>query len=202
MTTLQHNALYSLVKSGVKYDGNNVVIENVIFEIDQLRQTLMTKIDDYNEEYKLLQKVKNKKACPPMSIKCLSLIDEISKELFDDFTYSEASTSYEVEWKEYFHCVYDYAIPAEGQPYNKRVWETLPEPPPVLDVNSPRWALVNSIKNNFEKLRIEGEKSQSLSEILKEQSYIGKELICLKNEIIQLNKTLDVYNTIILWSMN
>ena len=203
MTTLQHRAVDVLIHSGVKYEGNNVIIENVIFEVDQLRQTLQVEIEDCKEEYKLLQKVKNNKACQSMTINFLKLIDEISEELFDTFTYSEATTSYEeVEWKEYFHCLYDTVIPEEKQPYNNRIWETLPEPPSDLDMKSPRWAIVNSIKNKYEKLKIEGDKISTLNDILKEQTYLGKEMISLKKEIIQMNKTLAVYNRIIEWSMS
>tara|TARA_B110000285_G_scaffold134770_1_gene151051 strand:- start:405 stop:1016 length:612 start_codon:yes stop_codon:yes gene_type:complete len=203
MTTLQHTALDTLIKVGHKYDGENVIIENVIFEVDQLRQSLQIELDDNNEEYKFLQQLKNKKSHSNYTAKMSQITSEISRELFDVFSYSEAITSYEeVDWKEYFHCVYDHVIPEEKQSCNIRIWEIIPESPPALDVNSPCWSIVKSIKNNFEKFRIESEKGQTLKDIFKEQSHLGKEILYLGKEIVETNKTMAVYNRIIEWSMH
>jgi hypothetical protein len=203
MTTLQHLAVDALTKSGHKYDGNDLVIENVIFEVDQFRQILQVELGDCHEEYKFLQEVKNTKSWSNTTSNFNNISRKISKELFDDFSYYDVKTTdEEIEWKEYFHCIYDYLIPEDKQPFNNRVWEILPPKPPELDTNSPNRYIVNSIKHNFEKLRIEGETLKTLDDILKEQTLLGKELIFLRKEIYQLNTTMDVYDRIIKWSMH
>jgi len=202
MSSLQHHSIDALIQSGFKYDGNNMVIENVIFEVDQLKTKVEKEIEDLQEDYKFLQKVKNKQSYSNVSQKFYDLIEYISKELFDDFTYSESTTSHEeVEWKEYFHCVYEHVVPDATQPHNNRIWEILPEPPTDLNMNYTRWPLINSIKNNFVRLKVESKKSQSLKEVLHTQINLGKEMFFLRNEIIEKSKTLSTYYRIIEWSM-
>lgn len=127
------------------------------------------------------------------------LIDEISVELFDEFNYSDATTTdEEVEWKEYFHNVYEIVVPEENQMYVHQVWEALPQPPNNL-VTRP---LIRSIQNRFDQLRVEGGKVEALSDILKHQTELGKELINLKKRIAAKTKVLETYYRIIEWSMH
>ena len=202
MVTLQHRSVDALIQSGLKYDGNNVVIENVIFEVDQLKDILKIEIDDLNEEYKILQKIKNKKVLK-LSEKFEKIVSEISKELFDDFTYVDSINTFEeVEWKEYFHCLYDHMIPDETSPFNPRTWETLPVPPKELDSKSKCWSIVNSLKRKFDALKNEGHRLESPSEIFESQKQLGKELLTLKKEIATKNEVLETYYRIIEWSMH
>ena len=60
MVSLQHITLDTLIKAGHKYDGMNTVIENVIFEVEQSRQMMIIEVDDLQEEYKLLKKIKDR----------------------------------------------------------------------------------------------------------------------------------------------
>lgn len=202
MTTLQHRSVDALIQSGFKYVGNNVVIENVLFEVDQLKDSLKIEIDDLVEEYKLLQKIKNNEVLK-LSNKFEKIMSEISKELFDEFTYSGAVNTFEdVEWKEYFHCVYDVVIPDETSTFNPRTWETLPDPPKELDKNSGSWSIINSIKRKFDALKVEGYKLRSMSDILNSQKQLGKEMLVLKKEIASKNQVLETYYRIIEWSMH
>jgi len=200
MATLQHLALGAYIDSGARYDGNNMVIENVIFEIDQLKDQMIAEIDDLNEEYAFLQKIKNKEATKNISEKFDELVLKISSKLFDSFSYSDViGTDEAVDWKEYLHSVYDCVVPEEKTPYNHRVWEILPEQPKELAHDSPCWAIVNDIKESFEKLKAEG---CTLGDTLEVQKSMGKELVSLKNQIVAKNKILDVYYRILNWSMN
>ncbi|MDB4588357.1 hypothetical protein N9095_00095 [bacterium] len=202
MVSLQYMALDAHIKTGVKYDGNNIVIENVLFEVDQLKDSLKIEIDDLVEEYKLLQKIKNKEVLK-LSEKFEKIMSEISKELFDEFTYADSINTFEdVEWKEYFHCVYDIVIPDETSTFNPRAWETLPDPPEELDTNSDSWSIVNSIKRKFDALKVEGDKLSNVNDILESQKQLGKEMLILKKEIAAKNEVLEIYYRIIEWSMH
>jgi hypothetical protein len=197
MLSLRHLALDAHIKTGVKYNGNDVVIEDVIFDVEQLKDKLEKKIEDLQEDFKFTQEVKNSKN-QNFSKKFWKLIEEISTELFDEFSYSDvATTGGEVEWKEYFHIVYDTVIPDESRLYIHQVWEALPQPPKNLDR-----PLIRSIQTKFDQLKIEGGKVDTLTDILNYQTNLGKELINLKNQIIEKSKTLSLYYRIIDWSMH
>ena len=201
MISLRHLAVDAHIKSGVKCDCNNVEIMDVIFEVDQLREKVLMKLSDLEDDFQFTQKVKNSKP-QNFSEKFWNLNDQISVELFDKFNYSDAiTTDEEVEWKEYFHCLYDAIIPDEGEFYNHSVWDALPEPPKDLDTNYPCWYMIQNIRRNFDQLKIEGEKVDTPFQIINTQTQYGKCLLELKKEILKEKKTLDMYNRIIEWSM-
>ena len=202
MLSLRHLALDAHIGTGVKYNGNDMAIEDVIFETDQLRDKLEKEIEDLQEDFKFTQKVKNA-ARQNFSNKFWGLVGKISNELFDDFSYSDVTTTDgEVEWKEYFHCVYEAVIPDDTQTYNHCIWDTLPHPPSDLDNTHRGWAIIRDIKNKFEQLKVEGGKVDTLVDILKYQTQVGKEVLKLKKEIIEKSKIREVYHRIIDWSMH
>jgi enoyl-[acyl-carrier-protein] reductase (NADH) len=202
MLSLRHLALDAHIGTGAKYDGGDMAIEHVIFEVDQLKDRLEKEIEDLQEDFKFTQKIKNSKV-QNFSNKFWKLTEEISAELFDDFSYSGvASTDGEVEWKEYFHTVYDAVVPDDRQVYIHQVWDVLPEPPCELDSNNRCWPLMRSIQNKFDQLKIEGGKVDTLTHILNYQTNLGKEMISLKKEITEKSKTLSLYYRILEWSMH
>ncbi len=197
MLSLRHLALDTHIKTGVKYDGNDVAIEDVIFEVDQLKDRIEKEIEDLQEDFKFTQKIKNSKV-QNFSNKFWKLIEEISIELFDEFSYSGvATTDEEVEWKEYFHIVYDTVVPDEAQVYLHQAWEALPQPPKNLDR-----PLIKSIQAKFDQLKIEGGKVDTLTDILNYHTNLGKELINLKKQITEKSKALSLCYRIIDWSMH
>ena len=202
MVTLQHLAVNALVQSGCKYDGSDVIVEDVVFEVDQLRTGIHLEIGKLKDEYKLLQITKTEQSYSGTTKIFDRLKADISVELFDEFTYSYTTTLDEVKWKEYFHCIYDQVVPEDMIPYNNRIWEILPPPPEDLDANSHGWRLINSIKTKFAQLRAEGDKATPLNEILQEQFELGKEMIKLKKKILHKGDILNIYNGIIEWSMH
>ena len=203
MVSLQHLALDAHIASGARYDGNNTVIENVIFEVDQKKDQLLVEIADLCDEYKSIQKTKNKKAAKNTSEMFDDIVFEISSKLFDSLTYSDIiHTNDEVDWKEYFHCVYDCVVPDENTPYNHGLWDVLPEQPKELDDDSPCKTIINDIKEGFEKLKSEGGKLESISTILQTQRFMGGQLIDIKRRIASRERSLDIYYKILNWSMN
>jgi hypothetical protein len=203
MVSLQHIALNAFIDTGAKYDGMNTVIENAIFEIEQLRHKVSIEIGDLQEEYKILKKIKDAEVYSNRSQKFYNIIDDISTELFDDFLYSESiETDGQVEWKEYFHCLYDAVVPDDREPYDKLIWTIVPSPPKELDTNDKMYPLVTSIKRKFEALRKEGDTLKSQKEILENQMRHGKELLKLKIELREKIKLYSMYEKIIHWSMH
>ena len=201
MLSLRHLALDAHIDTGARYDGNNTIIEDVIFEIVQLKDKLEKEVDDIKSDYEFTQKIKNTK-CQNFSNKFWRLTDEISTELFDEFSYSDAATTEgEVEWKEYFHCVYDVVIPDDGEIYNHHIWNMLPQPPNDLDNTHNCWPIIKSIRRKFEYLKIEGGKVDTLTDILNFQTNLGKDLLKMKKEIAEKNKILEYCYRVINWSM-
>ncbi len=202
MLSLRHLALDAHIGTGAKYNGNDMAIEDVIFEVDQLRDRLEKEIEDLQEDLKFTQKIKNSKV-QNFSNRFWKLTEEISTELFDEFSYSDvATTDGEVEWKEYFHSVYDTVVPEESQIYVHQVWGVLPQPPKNLDNTHGTWPLIRSIRRKFDQLKIEGGKVDTLTDVLSYQTNLGKELINLKKQIAERSKTLSLYYRIIDWSMH
>lgn len=202
MLSLRHLALDAHIDTGVKYDGSNTVIEDVIFEVDQLRDHLEDDIDDLQEEFKVLQKTKNSKVRQDFSPRFWRIIDEISRELFEEFSYSEMiTTDCEVEWKEYFHHVYDAVVPEDRQPYNNLVWTILPKPPHDLDDTYRCWPVIKSIRGKFSILEAEAIKASTSLDVLKFQVQLGKEMVSIKNQIVHKSKALATCYRIIDWSM-
>lgn len=198
MLSLRHLALDALIGTGAHYDGDDVIIEDVVFEADRLKGRVEREIKDLKGQFAFIQEMKNSRV-QYFPDRFWRLIDEISVELFDEFNYSDATTTdEEVEWKEYFHNVYEIVVPEENQMYVHQVWEALPQPPNTL-VTRP---LIRSIQNRFDQLRVEGGKVEALSDILKHQTELGKELINLKKRIAAKTKVLETYYRIIEWSMH
>lgn len=129
MLSLRHLALDALIGTGAHYDGDDVIIEDVIFEADRLKDRVEREIKDLKGQFAFIQEIKNSRV-QHFPNRFWRLVDEISIELFDEFNYSDATTTDEdVEWKEYFHNVYEIVVPDENQMYVHQVWDALPQPP-------------------------------------------------------------------------
>jgi len=108
-------SIEALMKSGVKYDDKNPVLCNVIFDIERENQEVNSKIHTLNTRIRNCNKNLNefndfKSIKVPNTSRYNQIIDELSELLFDEITYSRIVTCLHVEWKEYFHSLYDLVV--------------------------------------------------------------------------------------------
>lgn len=202
MLSLQQLAVHSLTHH-TKYDGSDVVVENVIFEVDQMRRKLEEDIEKHNSLKPVYPKIKYDVT------RYDTYVDEIGTYLFDYFTYDHSiTTDAHVQWKEYFHTLYEFVvvdyreIHSVGSRYQYYDKINKPTMVPTSDVN---YHTINYINNLFTSLESEHEillESTSIQDYHTDYLKHGRELfewICEKRK---MEDTLEKYEDIINWSMH
>ena len=112
---LQILSLQTMVKSGFKYDDNDPIVKNVVFDVDCLAYELDSKILKLNKRIQNCRRGLRKLSdfgtikLPNMN-KYDNLVEEISTLLFDNIDYDLLKTHQQIEWKEYFHGLYDLVV--------------------------------------------------------------------------------------------
>lgn len=161
-------SIEALMKSGVKYDDKNPILCNVIFdierenrELDSKIHILNTRIRNYSRNLNDLHDFKTIKV--PNTSRYNEIIDEVSDLLFDEITYSLITTNLHVEWKEYFHSLYDLVVFSHHHDrthYIQMINETYKyygalEKPAALSPMDPLYVMFKSCEDLFEKLKQE-----------------------------------------------
>jgi hypothetical protein len=103
------------MKSGKKFDHNDPIMQNVIFDVDRCLYHTDIKMQKLRKQIHNtrcdLYKFSDYKAIPlPDASKYDKLVESISTLLFDDMSYERICTREQVEWKEYFHGLYDLVV--------------------------------------------------------------------------------------------
>lgn len=200
--SLQHQALYTYTKTA-KYTGDNTMIEDLIFEIDQIRNNL-------EDELTLVQGEiisRNKTELFGEIEGYADTAREIEFVLFDDFTYeNHITTEAQVAWKEYFHVLYEYAVIDPSEP--EMLEATLPyyntlERPPPLETDDPCYPLVSSLIDDFEELRqIHHDGIITMKTRYDTMKANGLKKLELVKKERDIRARLEIYNSIIEWSMH
>jgi len=166
---LQMMALLSLVKSGKTLDREDPVIQNILFDV----QKLIHETDDTirNMKKKINYMVKNlyNNTTPQVSNshKYDKIVNTISTILFDDISYNRITTVEQIEWKEYFHGLYDLVVfpyQSDKTHYVQMVSEiykyyTVLKPPEKhLDPRDPLYVDVEMCNDLFRHLKAEHKK--------------------------------------------
>ena len=204
MISLQHLAVLKLTETQ-RYDGNDPMIENVIFEVDQLyRQT-------YNEFI-------NHRTLKPRRVPIrfdtetyTTVMDYISEELFDVFTYDAMiQTPEQVLWKEYFHTLYECVMIDTKDSFNLMAStlayhdELESEKPKALESGDPCYHIVNRIDDAFKCIKVEQRKflkQYDVHQDLKDCTDFGMKMLAWTKEFNVIRDRLDVYSSILNWSM-
>ncbi len=165
---LQMMSIEALMKSGVKYDDKNPILLNVIFDIECENRNLDFEIDVLNTRIRncnknLIDLHDFKTIKIPNTSRYNQIIDELSDILFDEITYSLLTTNLHVEWKEYFHSLYDLVVFAHHHDrthYIQMINETYKyygalEKPAALSPGDPLYVEFKSCEVLFEKLKQE-----------------------------------------------
>lgn len=202
MISLQHLAVLKLSETQ-KYEGNEPIIENVIFEADQIRNQL-------EDELCLHFGKKPKRVSRKIDMKGYNaIVGSISTELFDVFTYPDMiRTPEHVQWKEYFHTLYEFIV-VDGEESDYLVLDTIKhhneiEPPQPLEHNDPCYPTVTYINNLFKSLKAEQERMAShvcIKKDVEEGVDYGMRMLGWTQEWTAIHDRLSVYNRILDWSM-
>ena len=109
---LQMIALLSLIKSGQKYDTEDPVIQNVLFDLKKLVHETDEIIKNKKKKIEYARKNLYRNVTPPLPNckKYDEIVNDISTLLFDDISYNRTTTNEQIEWKEYFHGLYDLVV--------------------------------------------------------------------------------------------
>lgn len=202
MLTLQQLAVHNLSQH-TKYDGSDIVVENVIFEVDQLRHKLEEDIEKHNSLKPRYPKIKYDTS------RYDAYVNEIGNYLFDHFTYDRSiTTDAHIQWKEYFHTLYEFvvidyseihAVGSRYQYYNKI------NSPDMVANDDKNYHIINYINNLFKSLEIEHEillESTSIQDYHNDHLKHGRELFEWIREKRKMEDALEKYEDIINWSMH
>ena len=202
MFSLQHLAVLKLMETQ-PYDGNDPVIENVIFEAEQIRNNL-------EDELVLHHGRKPRRGTPNFEFKFYNeLMGTISTQLFDVFTYEDLITTREhVVWKEYFQTLYEFTVIDMNDSFyllssTLKHYDELEEPP-MVDYNDPCYSNINYINNLFMSLRAEQE--VLATQLTMKSDFdtgvdFGMKRLGWTQEWKAIHDRLDVYTRIIEWSL-
>ena len=165
---LQILSLQTMVRSGIKYDGNDPVTRNVIFDVDCVACDIDEKISKLSKRIRNCRQELRKFSdfgtikLPNMN-KYDTIVEEISTLLFDDMEYSIIQTHHQIEWKEYFHGLYDLVIIPyhhDKTHYVQMIQETLKyfnflKPPSPIEITDPLYPKIETCRVLFNKLKEE-----------------------------------------------
>ena len=165
---LQIIALLSLMKSGQKYDKEEPVIQNVLFDLQKMIHETGETIRNKTKKIQYIRKNLYNDTPPlPNCKKYDQIVNDISTLLFDDISYNRITTVEQIEWKEYFHGLYDLVVfpyHSDKTHYIQMVSEiykyyTVLKPPEKhLDPQDPLYVDIEMCNDLFRHLKIEHKK--------------------------------------------
>ena len=180
------------------------MIENVIFEAEQIRMKL-------ENELVTLRLRRPQKNTFKFDFRVYNgLLRNLTYELFDVFTYEELITSVEqVKWKEYFHTLYEFVIVDSTESHNLmastiRCHRTLAVPS-MVDMSDACYPVINRILEYFRGIKTEQETlmgSYTMKLELNLSMEYGMKLMEWTKEWNVLRERLGVYERIIEWSLH
>lgn len=169
---LQMIAIQTFMKSGGKYNDEEPVLKNVMFDIE-------TMAHDMDEDIRILKKrvTNGRRNLYKMSefstihiqdtTRYDQMVDRISNLLFDDMSYERINTLEQIKWKEYFHGLYDMVVfPYQSdrthhiQMINElyKYFNVLEPPSKQLEPSDPLYVDVRLCQDLFKQLKIEHKK--------------------------------------------
>jgi septal ring factor EnvC (AmiA/AmiB activator) len=220
MVSLAHQCLLTLLKSQL-CDHENPIIADQVFDAGRNKMN-----NDY-EINKLKNKIKKaKKKVHSMSgLKSINLdvykIDKIVKqltiELFEDFSWNKVRTKNHVDWKEYFHNLYDLIVADYDSDHASNLivarelvnYHNVINEPVIMYYNDKLYPVISSINNLFARLKTEQRKTadklstmkEKLRSVHEQSTLIQYDIIEWQSLVRKLERENDVYNEICRWSI-
>lgn len=159
---LQFLTIEHLAKTNVVFDAENVVLQNIIFDINSLLMDLEHDIVLHNGKLNSLNfKCTRFKMQAPNIYEYNLVRNEIEECLFDDFF---CQTVEHVKWKEYFHGLYDLVAIAKTDRTTHiillqellKYYDVL-DKPNMVGPNDEMYIDINHLVDLFNKLKVEHE---------------------------------------------
>ena len=215
--SLLYQSAITLMNSGARFT-DSYILNDVIFSVDQEKVFIENKLTEMDIEIKELTSKLHKYELSAMHkgkiYELSELLEHITHVLFDVFKYSEITDVIDVEWKEYFHVLYDVYIPHqyEGCPidvysglhssymlYDKF---KLPDEEPVCD--SAKYT--QRLFVQFRELHSDIVSGCDLATFIENNRISkltdSKRLVELYRQRAPLEKKLETYYSLIEWSMH
>ena len=215
---LQFESLRAHIKSGAIYD-DSPIIKNIVFDVERAN----VQIENENSKILIrLDKIKKEldrdTTFDDMTFEIdeyNECIDILSRELFDVYTYDRIQTDRQVDWKEYFHFLYDMIV-VEIIEENMstmillneiyKYWNTIEEPT-MLEQADNLYGIVDSIRRKFGDLQ-DAHHKFTLGNIESRLTKKYFESVAIRKERQSLTKTLEnntrllgMYGEILGWSI-
>jgi len=202
---LQILALQTIMNSGVAYDATDPVMKNVIFDVSTLSHELDIKISELqNRSHISLRNINSLARFSTIHIKYSmaydDIIDQLSDTLFDDMTYGKITTPEQIEWKEYFHGLYELVVfqqPSDRTQHLQMIndiykyYDVLEPPKTELGPNDPLYVDVKHCQDLFKKLKNEHKKMLIPKLFKKMKQHVKKQIdkrIKLRGTYMEIEK--------------
>jgi hypothetical protein len=144
------------------------------------------------------------------------IINQLTIELFDDFSWNKVKNKNQVNWKEYFHNLYDLIVCDfdSDHPSNLIVareiinYHNILKQPNEMDFNDKFYPIIGNINYLFNKLKDEQRKvadrlrnmKDCIRDTMRETTHIQYEIIEWQSAVRKLERENDVYYEILRWS--
>ena len=205
---LQILSLQTLMKSGQPFDKSDPVMNNIMFDVKLLLNDTILKIrrlqKQLEDAQKNLGRLSEFKTIKLPDMRTYDrVVDQISELLFDDMDFERINTQLQIEWKEYFHGLYDLVI----FPYQRdhthyiqmvnelyKYFDVLRPPSTQLEPQDPLYVDTKTCIDLFRKLKIEHKKIlvpklfKKMKQNVDNQVKSRLHYIRLKKELLKLYK--------------
>jgi hypothetical protein len=215
---LQFKSLRAHIDTGAEYDDSDPIVRNVIFDISAAKNKISHQIiKDVLRHKEICKDIKSYKTKNPINVnKYMFIVDRLSGRLFDDFSVDNVTSERQAEWKEYFHSLYELVVVDYSEICDKttqsiiinetyKYWNLLDKPKKLKPTNK-LYALVGSIQDLFEDLKVEHEKYtdqyfvDTIMDTCVNNINKRKEAIRIKNAISEKEDILRIYEEILQWA--
>jgi len=216
---LQFEALGSYIKTGALYDDTNIFLKNVIYDVEKERGRLAHATIKIIKRIDVISNHINNVSIPNSRTKLsryTELVSSVSNELFDVFLSHTLTTPLHVEWKEYFHSLYDLIIISDVVDYDDtfisiaikelyKYWDVL-EAPKRLNTTDPQYTIVERILDMFMELRLLHKQMihENIDDTIRKSHAnrvrLHKESLTLKKQLDHDDELLAKYDEMIRWS--
>jgi hypothetical protein len=215
MTSLAHHALLAHLRSGKELDKSDPVIQDQLFSVKLSKKNHLEKMRklrlDIGTTKSKAYKHANFRCVAPVNYYMIDkVVQEISEQLFDIFSWDTIRTTVQTQWKEYFHSMYELLVIDRSDHIGNLIaikaiieYHDVLEPPSCEPgVND---TMIHNLKRLFATLKTEqmnaaravGDLTFQIREGVRHSIEIQTDLNNIHRELHVLNDELKLFNEII-----
>jgi len=219
MVSLAHQCLLTLLKTQ-PCDHENPIIADQIYDAERNKATNRRFINALNNKIKKAKKkvhgMSGLKGIKLDTSKTNPIVRQLTNELFEDFSWNKIRNKHQVDWKEYFHNLYDLIIADFDSDHASNLivareiinYHNVLQEPDELIFSDRLYPVISNIKSLFNRLKTEQRKTADKLSSMKSIVYnthqvsteIQYDIIEWQSAIRKLERENDLYNEIIDWS--